>query len=137
MLLLGSLTTAIPSTWTVVETAAALVSACLPTLGPCLRILKAKLGIQTSRKATLNTTIDLVTIGGNHQHKQGAQHGQHWSRSEPGRFNRIEEETYLDGHKDSNDPGAFNASKTSVSRVSGTSERYDGSGDEVLIGKTV
>lgn len=62
-------TTAAPSTWTVVEAAAALVSACLPTYGPAIQVLKLKLGLYPSvngsqlKKATGNSH-PLVTIGG-------------------------------------------------------------------------
>ncbi|KAH8590506.1 hypothetical protein B0O99DRAFT_464231, partial [Bisporella sp. PMI_857] len=61
-------TTAAPSIWTVVEAAAGLVSACLPTFGPVFQLLKQKLGIETltsaSKRKSYPLPIDLITIGG-------------------------------------------------------------------------
>ncbi|KAH8602063.1 hypothetical protein B0O99DRAFT_680211 [Bisporella sp. PMI_857] len=59
--------TSAASAWSVVEVAAGLVSACLPTFGPVFQLLKQKFGIQTilsSKRKSVSEPIGLVTIGG-------------------------------------------------------------------------
>ncbi|ORY69083.1 uncharacterized protein BCR38DRAFT_310774, partial [Pseudomassariella vexata] len=57
--------TLLPSrTWCAIETSAAIISACLPTMGPLLGKLNQKIGTWGSNRKANPTPTELITIGG-------------------------------------------------------------------------
>ncbi|KAH9205858.1 hypothetical protein DL95DRAFT_489589 [Leptodontidium sp. 2 PMI_412] len=120
-------TSAVPSTWSVIESAVGIISACLPTLGPLLRIIFLRYGLHSgsgSRKAAPSRD-GLVTIGGTGDKANKS------SRSRQQNFELLDDNMYPVGDLRHPQDSHISVSICHQNPVGGSGHSEDGSGDEV------